>query len=188
MRLVNPQELDQIVLKVQKGNRDAFAELVFLIRHDLRLFLSTYAVSIDMIDDVLQNALVACYENITRYELRGTFLAWVKGIARNLMLKELHARARVLPSEDSFLERVIAQSAIDAAQGADREEERMERLRECMEKLPDAAKAMIRDRYYNRIPVQELARRQGRPPTWAAVTLFRIREMLRECMNQESAP
>lgn len=185
---MNPQELDQIVLKVQKGNRDAFAELVFLIRHDLRLFLSTYAASIDMIDDVLQNALVTCYENITKYELRGTFLAWVKGIARNLMLKELHARARFMPSEESFLEHVIAQSALDAAQGAGREEERMERLRDCLEKLPEPAMTMIRERYYNRIPVQELARRHGRTSTWAAVTLFRIREMLRECMNQESAP
>ncbi len=182
---MNPQELDQIVQKVQQGDRDAFAELVFLIRHDLRLFLSSFAGSIDMIDDVLQNALVTCYENIAKYELRGTFLAWVKGIARNLMLKELHARSRVVNSEEAFLEHVVMKAALDAAQGAGREEETMERLRECLEKLPDPAKEMIRDRYYNRLPVQEIARRHGKTATWAAVTLFRIRETLREYMEQE---
>lgn len=185
---MNPDELDQLAGRVQKGDRDAFAELVFLIRHELRVFLSSYASSVVMIDDIVQNALTTCYENIAKYELRGTFLSWVKGIARNLMLKELQARSRYMTSDDAFLERIIAQSALETAQGAEREEARLQRLRGCLEKLPEQARELIQQRYYNRMRVQEIARRHDRTPTWTAVTLFRIREMLRECMEKEDSP
>jgi RNA polymerase sigma-70 factor (ECF subfamily) len=185
---VNHAELDRLVIRVQEGNRDAFADVVFLIRRELRIFLSAHAGSIDMIEDVLQYTLVTCYENIAKYEPRGTFLAWVKGIARNLLLKELNARSRCVPAEDDFLERIMAESSLASAQGNDNEEETVEHLRECLAKLPDHSRTMIQQRYFNRLSVREMAKLNQRTETWTAVTLFRIRETLRECMSREATP
>lgn len=185
---MNTEELDRLVIKVQKGDRDAFAEVVFMIRHELRIFLSAHASSITMIEDVLQNALVTCYENIANYEIRGTFLPWVKGIARNLLLKELKARSRCVPAEDDFLERVIAESALASSKSIEREEENVERLRDCLSKLPEQSRTLIQQRYYHRLSVREMAKLHQKTETWTAVNLFRIREMLRDCMNKETSP
>jgi RNA polymerase sigma-70 factor (ECF subfamily) len=185
---VNTEELDTLVIKVQQGDRDAFAEVVFLIRRELRIFLSAHATSIDMIEDVLQNALVTCYENIAKYEPRGTFLSWVKGISRNLLLKELKARSRCVTAEVDFLEHIVAEEAITSAQGIEHEEEYVERLRDCLAKLPESSRTLIQQRYFNRLSVREIAKIHQRTETWTAVALFRIREALRICMTKEALP
>jgi RNA polymerase sigma-70 factor, ECF subfamily len=187
---VNEQELDQLVARVQKGDRDAFTEVVFAIRKELRIFLSAHAASIDMVEEVLQSTLVECYECIGRYELRGTFLAWVKGIGRNLLLKELHARARYVTVEEDTLERIVVESALENTSEAadDRQLEMVERLRRCIQKLPDASRHLIERRYFERTTVKSLAKSLSRTETWTAVNLFRIREALRACMAGEVTP
>lgn len=185
---MNEEELDQLVLRVQNGDRNAFGEVVFAIRKELRIFLSAHASSVNMIEEVLQSTLVAAYENIGKYERRGTFLPWVKGIARNLLLKELHAQSRYVTSENDLLERLVLDAAMESMQGRNREEEYVERLRDCLAKLPEQAHRLIQQRYFDRMSVKNIARLTNRTETSTAVALFRIRELLRECMMKEVAP
>jgi len=184
---VNENELDNIVQRVQNGDQDAFGEVVFAIRKELRIFLSAHACSIDMIEEVLQHTLVVCYENIEKYELRGTFLSWVKGISRNLMLKELKARSRYMSPDEDELDRIVLQSVMNSAKAQDREEAYVEHLRNCLAKLPEESRELIQQRYFNRSSIRELARLNSRTETWVAVALFRIRDILRDCMMREVA-
>ena len=184
---MNEQELDQLVSRVQKGDREAFTEVVFAIRKELRIFLSAHATSIDMVEEVLQATLVTCYEIIGKYELRGTFLPWVKGIGRNLLLKELNARSRYVTAENDTLERIVLEAALaNAERDEGRQEELVERLRRCIEKLPEASRKLIERRYFDRITVKQMAQNLNRTETWTAVTLFRIRDVLRSCMGGEA--
>jgi len=185
---MNDTELDELVRRVQDGDPDAFGEVVFAVRKELRIFLSAHASSIDMIEEVLQSTLVVCYENIAKYELRGTFLCWIKGIARNLLLKEIKARSRYLSPDEDALDRIVLESALVSVQAQDREEERVERLRDCLGRLSQDLQDLIQQRYFNRLSVRDLARVMKRTETWTAVTLFRIRDILRDCMAKEVAP
>ena len=179
---MNETELDQLIERVQNGDREAFGDVVFAIRKELRIFLSAHACSIDMVEEVLQHTLVVCYENIAKYERRGTFLSWTKGIARNLMLKELKARSRyVAPGEDE-LDRIVLDAAVHSVQAQDREEEYVERLRQCLTKLPEDSRKLIEQRYFNRLSIRELASLTHRTETRVAVTLFRVRDLLKDCM------
>lgn len=184
---MNETELDQLIERIQNGDRDAFGDVVFAIRKELRIFLSAHACSIDMVEEVLQHTLVVCYENIAKYERRGTFLSWTKGIARNLMLKELKARSRyVAPGEDE-LDRIVLDAAVQSVQAQDREEEYVERLRHCLTKLPDDSRKLIEQRYFNRLSIRDLAALTHRTETWVAVALFRVRDILKDCMMKEVA-
>lgn len=185
---MNESELDLLVKRVQDGDKDAFGEVVFAIRKEVRIFLSAHASSIDMIDEVLQSALVACYENIGKYERRGTFLSWVKGIARNLLLKEVRARARYVAPDEDALDRIVVESAVHSLQAQDREEASVERLRACMEKLPEPSRRLVQQRYFHGFSVKEIARLGNKTETAIAVTLFRIRDLLRDCMTREVTP
>ena len=184
---MNETELDQLVQRVQKGDRDAFGEIVFSIRKELRIFLSAHASSIDMIEEVLQATLVTCYENIEKYELRGTFLSWVKGISRNLLLKEVKARSRYVAPDEDILDRIVIDAAMHSMEAQEREEEYVEHLRNCLSQLPDESRQLIQQRYFNGMSVRELAKLHDRTETWTAVALFRIRDILRVCMMKEVA-
>jgi len=184
---VNETELDQLVERVQEGDRNAFGEVVYAIRKELRIFLSAHASSIDMIEEVLQSTLVVCYENIGKYERRGTFLSWTKGISRNLLLKEIKARSRYVTHEEDVLERIVVDAAMNSLQARDREEAYVERLRNCLTKLPGESRKLIEQRYFNKLSVRDLARLNSRTETWIAVNLFRVRDMLKDCMMKEVA-
>src|SRR5947207_15695075 len=109
---MSPEELDALVRRVQAGHKDGFADLFAATRKDVRIFLSAHASSADMVDEVLQAVFVACYEKMHTYELRGTFIPWLKGIARNLLLKELHQRSRYVVAENDAPENLILEDGI----------------------------------------------------------------------------
>ena len=185
---MNETELDELVRRVQEGDVNAFGDVVFAIRKELRIFLSAHATSIDMIEEVLQSTLVTCYEALGKYERRGTFLSWTKGIARNLLLKEVKARAHFVSPDEDVLDRIVIESVAGSAGAHDREEAYVERLRACLEHLPEESRKLIQHRYFNKMSIRDLARLNSRTESWTAVALFRIRDLLHDCMMKEAAP
>jgi RNA polymerase sigma factor (sigma-70 family) len=185
---VSPDELDDLVGKVQKGDSAAFAEVMRAVQLEMRVFLSAHATTVDMVDEVLQAALVAAFQNIRQYERRGTFLAWLKGIARNLLLKELKERARCLAVQPDVLEEALVRQGIDSAQQTGLEgEELVGRLRECLAQLEKVARELIEKRYGEGMAIGRLAHLFKRTESWVAVTLFRIRQTLRACLRRSES-
>lgn len=175
-----PGEIDALVRLVQGGERKAFTELFMILQQEVRVFISAHASSPDMVDEVLQATFVACYQSIRCYEPRGTFLSWLKGIARNLLLKELRERAKYAAVRGDVLEQIVQGSSLRSLE-AD-EAGPAEKLQGCLEKLPPHSRELLQERYAGRRSVADLARSQGKSPSWLAVTLFRIREALRACL------
>jgi len=183
---MSPEELDTLVRRVQAGNKDGFADLFAATRKDVRIFLSAHASSADMVDEVLQAVFVACYEKIHVYELRGTFLPWLKGIAKNLLLKELHQRSKYVVAENDALESLIVEEGMASLRVDEeaRREDSMQRLENCLSKLTPRSRELIDHKYTRRAPIEKMAQSFHKSESWVAVTLFRIREALRTCMTK----
>jgi len=183
---MSPEELDILVRRVQAGDKNGFADLFAATRRDVRIFLSAHASSADMVDEVLQAVFVACFEKIHVYELRGTFLPWLKGIAKNLLLKELHQRAKYVVAENDALESLIVDEGMASLRGDEEthREESIERLENCLSKLTPRSRELIDHKYTRRAPIEKMARSFQKSESWVAVTLFRIREALRTCMTK----
>jgi RNA polymerase sigma-70 factor, ECF subfamily len=186
---MGPEELDTLVRRVQGGDKAAFADLFAATRKDVRIFLSAHASSADMVDEVLQAVFVACYEKIRVYELRGTFIPWLKGIAKNLLLKELHQRSRYVVAENDALESLILEDALTSLQEDQqaRREDSIQRLADCVSKLTPRSRELIAEKYTRRAPIVKMAQSFQKSESWIAVTLFRIREALRTCMTKAEA-
>lgn len=180
---MGPEELDTLVRRVQGGDKTGFADLFAATRKDVRIFLSAHASSADMVDEVLQAVFVACYEKIHVYELRGTFVPWLKGIAKNLLLKELHQRSRYVVAENDALESLILEDGI-ASLREDPQTDSIQRLENCLSKLTPRSRELIEEKYTRRAPIVKMAQSFQKSESWIAVTLFRIREALRTCMTK----
>jgi RNA polymerase sigma-70 factor (ECF subfamily) len=178
---------DHLALRIQGGDHQAFLELVEASERELRIVITLYACDLAMVDEVLQATYVTAFENIGRYQPRGTLRAWLKGIARNLLYKELEARSRMHAVDGDLLEELMVASGrrqLDGDPADDQAEARLHGLQQCLLELSPEASRLIRSRYYEDLPLEQIADVFARSRSWVAVTLFRIRKTLLACMRQ----
>jgi RNA polymerase sigma-70 factor, ECF subfamily len=179
---MDPARADALVRQVQTGNREAFRTLFLEFERPIRCYLSAHASSAEMVDEVLQATFVACYESIATYEPRGTFSFWLRGIARNRLLKELRQRARHSHVSADILEATLAEVA--AAQVSGSTDHAEPNLSHCLDQVTPRVRDLLHRRYVDQIAVKQLAVELGHTETWVSVTLHRARAFLRECLQR----
>lgn len=186
---LTPEAVDNIVRKVQRGDEKAMEEIILHLQGELRLFIAARADTLDMVEDVLQSTFVICFRKLDTYEPRGTFLAWLKGIAKNRLLQELKERSRYVALEGTDLEGLVADHRLEAIEketGQETEHE-LARLLECVERLPERTREMVMRRYRDRTPIKKLARQFKKRAGAVAALLTRARRSIRVCMESNGA-
>lgn len=182
---LDPVRLDRLAAAARDGDRRAFTTLMLDTHAELRAFLSVRIADPDLMDEIEQSTFVTCYQRLSGYELRGSFLSWLKGIARNLLLRELVQRSRrgARTGGDRLALRE-AQRGLDATPPEDGLERREAAglVSECLEQLSQSARRLMAWRYQDDLSVAEIADRSGRTANWVAVNLHRIRQVLRDCL------
>ena len=82
------------MLRIKRGDRDAFAELVDAWKQPVLNFVTRTLRDPDEAEDVAQSVFVQIYRARDRYEPSARFAAWLFTIARNCCLNELRRRSR----------------------------------------------------------------------------------------------
>ncbi len=83
-----------LMLRVKRGDRAAFAELVEKYRQPLFNFVFRTLRDETETEDVAQNTFLQVWKSRTRYERTAKFSTWLFTIARNLCLNEIRRRSR----------------------------------------------------------------------------------------------
>jgi len=83
-----------LMLRVKRGDRAAFAELVEKYRQPLFNFIYRTLRDETETEDVAQNVFLQVYKSRDRYERTAKFSTWLFTIARNLCLNEIRRRTR----------------------------------------------------------------------------------------------
>ncbi len=181
---------DALAMRARDGDRAAFRELVLSVHDDLRAWIGWRATSVEMVDDVLQETLVATWRSLGDYRPEGSFRAWIRGIARHRCLMALRERRRQLARETHGIEHVLVDRALDATgDTVDDGAWRVAALHRCLDLLPEHARSLIEARYWRGEPLADLVARLGKPKGTIAATLHRIRKGLQACIAaQEPSP
>ncbi len=131
---------------------------------------------------MLQATYIACFESLPRYQPRGTLLPWLKGIAHNLLRRELASRAR--HQRLDALERVLAtEAASQVLENGPADEDLLAALKRCLERLGPQARELLALRHQQGVPLDEIASRLARTRDAVASMLKRVRESVRDCMS-----
>ncbi len=135
-------------------------------------------------DDVLQEVAIAVIESFDRYDPARPFVGWALGIARNqvgLYLRRLERDCLVF---DNALITCLA-STFEAvpAEGT----RSLDLLSECLGRLDARARELCDLRYVHDLKPIAIAGRVGMTANSVAKALQRIRDQLRECIEQKSA-
>jgi RNA polymerase sigma-70 factor (ECF subfamily) len=180
---VNAEEIDRLVRRVQTGEQEPFWDLILHVQQDVRLFIAVLSPSTELVEEILQSTFVRAYDGIRKYEPRGLFLQWIKGIARNILREELRARARHLAIAGNAVETMVAE---DCLQDVDAREPEPG-LQDCIDRLAPHSRELLERRYGANLSLNKLAQQFKKPADSIAVTLCRIRESLRQCLEARGA-
>lgn len=143
----------------------------------LRRYLRTVGVREDRIDDLIQEVFVTALQKPIEHRGDRAFGAWLRGVARNLVLRErrsVGARREVELGDEVWCE----------ACGDDDGGELVDALRHCVRQLPARSRAMLQRVYGEGDGRRELGREFGLVTNGVKTALRRLRAALKDCMQR----
>ncbi len=171
--------------------REQFIEHVREYHAGLRGFVRSLGVDPLWVDDVAQEAFIVAYNRFDEFDQSRDFGAWLRGIARNLVINERRkdARRKRILSDNLTDVLLASSSATDEApeEMGDYAQARLTALRECVQALPERSLRLLRSRYEEEHSAQDIAEEFEMKPPAVRKSLERLRSALRECMEQRLA-
>lgn len=181
------RHIAQLMQDVAAGDHQAFEQLVLEHQQEVRLFVAARASNWDLVEEVAQNTFVRAYQYADRYDPnQGTVQAWLKGIAWNCLREELRSRSRHQHSAQARIDASLAALALAEADERDQHftEDRLARLRSCLDTLSPRARELLKRRYQDNIAINTLAQQFRKKANAIAGSLRRIRLALKECIDK----
>lgn len=150
----------------------------------LQFYVTALLPTANDASDVLQETSMVLWRKFDTFELGTNFFAWACKIARFQVMKYRERKGRSARLFDTTLLEKLADEACD---------ERMARgvplsaLENCLGKLSEGDRSLIRRRYQPDATVQQLAADVGRTANSVSKSLGRIRRVLLECIDRTLA-
>jgi RNA polymerase sigma-70 factor (ECF subfamily) len=179
-------DIERLVAAWKAGERTAFDDLILRLHARLRLHVAAFCDSRELVDEVLQQTFVTAFHRIASFDGRGTFVAWLKTIARNHLIDHWRERRRHAALSEDLPEQVVADTGLADLDAEDAAAERARRLAACLEKLPARSRRLIERRHLDQRPLNEMARQFQQSMASLSVALHRIREALRRCIESRA--
>ena len=175
-----------MIERARGGDAGAFGDIVERSAGELRAFIAAFCPSAALIDDLAQETYIRAWERLPAYEHQGRFLAWLRGIARNVVLEEFRrsrreARAAHV-SLETLLEREIEHGAREPGSAA-MMGTKVGSLVECLESVSSDSRRLLKEFYVAGRTSEEIAGALRRTASWVRVTILRLRRKLVECVE-----
>lgn len=163
-------------------DRTAFSDLVRSHHLGLLSYARALAGGENTARELVQDAFVAAWQNVSRFDVTRDFASWLRGILRNKWREHcrLHARETVL--DEAALARLEETMAVHR----DGDSALLDRLADCRTKLPEPLAEAVRVYYDEELGGDEAAAALSLNPATLRKRLERAREALRVCLGGKS--
>jgi len=150
---------------------------------DLYAFISVLMRGSSDASDVLQETNLAILRHGSTYDPSRPFLPWARGVARKCVLRFYREKGREKLLFDEALIECLAERVPCVTD--DKPFDELARLRKCMSKLVARQREMVLARYMRGEAVIDIAAREKRSEGAVSMLLYRIRQLLADCMVKE---
>jgi RNA polymerase sigma-70 factor (ECF subfamily) len=132
----------------------------------------------------MQEVAVVLWEKFDEFREGGDFKAWACGIARYKALAWMRDKGRDRLVLDSDVVEAIAEASLAAEPQLQQQREALE---SCLKKVSSTDRALIARAYEPDVRIQDVAATSGRSVGGFYQWLYRVRQMLLECVKRELA-
>jgi RNA polymerase sigma-70 factor (ECF subfamily) len=182
----SPEDDIRLARAVLRRDRKATAEFVSRYSDDLYAYLARrLSPRSDLVEDLLQEVFLAAWAGLRAFEGRSSLRSWLFGIARHKVegyYREQLREPRALEEDGSELDAAVAHNpALD---------ERLDQTRtnawarEVLDSLPDAYRAALLWRYWERRSTVEMAAATGRSAKAMERVLSRARAQFKRLWRE----
>lgn len=178
-------EDDQLVSEILRGSDVAFERL--MRRYERLVFTVAYGYvgCPEQAMDVVQNVFLKAHGNLDAYRAEGSFKPWLMRIAGNESLNWIRSQKRHRHSH-------TVREDISAAPGPGQEGSLMQRQRRqmlinCLERLNPRQRSAVVLRYFEDLPIREIAAHLDCSEGVAKNILFRSLQKMRKIVAQKEA-
>jgi RNA polymerase sigma-70 factor (ECF subfamily) len=176
--------LDKLLKDIALGSRQAFEKLYRDSSPQLFAICLRIVPQRSEAEDVLQEVFATVWRKAAQYDVeRAGAMSWLAMIARNKAIDRIRSQPQMRKSESLELAEEIADPAASPQSDAQAAGER-ERLDECMKRLDDRRRSLIRAAFFDGSTYEELAARIGSPLGTVKSWIRRGLLQLRECLEQ----
>jgi RNA polymerase sigma-70 factor, ECF subfamily len=176
-------ELDVTLKKVRQRDDLAIAELVRANHRALRGYVAALSSDLNAVDDLSQEVFLRALERLDKIDDLQNFPRFLRGIARNVVRE--HFRKNAIHSERyvQFVEEVYPSEESAGADLPVNDPQVAAAMRECMSKLSDKAREMLKMRYTEELPADQIGKALGLNGGAVRTSLLRIRETILKCVR-----
>lgn len=132
--------------------------------------------------NVLQETNVFLWSRAEQFRPGSNFFAWAREVAYLKAISFVRDRHR----ERLIVDHALVEHAFQDAEPADDDERRIA-LRHCLTQLDERQMKLLKLRYYEGAPLQEIADRQGRTVGAVKMALKRVRQALLGCIKRRTS-
>jgi RNA polymerase sigma-70 factor, ECF subfamily len=174
----------QVIFVSSHHPNDEFLQRFVRCQQDLYAYILSLVPNIADAQDILQETAIALWGKADEYRLTEPFMPWAARFAwfqvRKFRLKRARQHRRVIALSDD----AVAALAADQVEFDSVAASRSLTLQQCIEKLPDADRQLLRQRYDLSVSIREVAQDCGVDPRHLYKRLGRIRQALLNCVTQ----
>jgi len=151
----------ELISQYKNGNEKAFEDLVG--RHKNKIFTTILLIVKDqyVAEDLLQETFIKAIKTIKsgRYNEEGKFLPWISRIAHNMSIDYFRKQKRypTIVMEDGSNVFNTLEFSEDSFESIQIKKETHAKLRELIQRLPDAQREVLMMRHYMGMSFQEIA-------------------------------
>lgn len=186
---MDEQLLDKTIRKAKTGDAQAFADLVREFQRPVRAFIASRTLPGIETDEIAQRVFVTVFKRLDQFQPGTRFLSWLFSIAHFELLAETTRLKRQADYHTRYVPFVLAQEVDHRCQVVEAEQlqDRIDFLQACLKKMKDSDQEMIRWRYEEEAPLNEIAQRTERTVGAIKKHLHTLRRKLHSCIQTKLA-
>ena len=174
-----------LIAQVQRGDFSAFEPLIDRHLAHLQTFIALRAPAASLVDEIAHESFVFAFRNLSLFQAGTSFRAWLRGIAWNLLRAEIQRFSREQANQARLAEHQSLAGANNGPHPDLNASNEAEFLEECVQSLPEGMRQLLNLKYREGLSSEEIGRHQKRSLAWVRTVLFRIRQQLKECIDQK---
>ena len=176
-----PDDDSRWIVLAQNGDVSAFEPLIERHLPCIRAFVAMKLPVSHLVNEVAHETFVFAFRNIRDFEAGTSLRAWLRAIAWNLVRQEILRHSREQKNLSRYAEAHLTEWT-HVGEGAKHLPE-VEFLEECLPHMPATIQRILGMKYSEGRTTEEIAGAMERSLEWVRVTLFRIRQQLRACIE-----
>ena len=186
----NSEQLDEeLVLRVQRGDKSAFDLLVIKYQHKIIQLVNRYVKDPSEAQDVAQEAFIKAYRALGNFRGDSAFYTWLYRIAINTAKNYLVSRSRRSSDYQVDIQDAEALENAPQLQGMETPErlllnqEIIDTIKTAIDKLPEEMRTAIMLREFEGMSYEEIAVAMDCPVGTVRSRIFRAREAIDNKLN-----